>query len=188
MKSLARSTVVRSPTLGLTAISLGFLMITLDATIVNVALGPIGNDLGGSVSTAQWIVNGYTLAFAALLLTAGALADRLRRGQRRLRGRDFLGGADRRACGPRSRRRGVDAVLAGAHRADVSRPGRPPSRARRVGWRVGNRPGRRTRPRGHHHCRPRLARDLPGQRADRRRGRGTTPPSRYRNGATQSPT
>jgi len=77
MKSLARSTVVRSPTLGLTAISLGFLMITLDATIVNVALGPIGNDLGGSVSTAQWIVNGYTLAFAALLLTAGALADRL---------------------------------------------------------------------------------------------------------------
>src|ERR1700758_1257777 len=69
--------VVRSPTLGLTAICLGFLMITLDATIVNVALGPIGQDLGGSVSTAQWIVNGYTLAFAALLLSAGALADRL---------------------------------------------------------------------------------------------------------------
>jgi DHA2 family methylenomycin A resistance protein-like MFS transporter len=68
---------VRSLTLGLTAISLGFLMITLDATIVNVALGPIGNDLGGAVSTAQWIVNGYTLAFAALLLSAGALADRL---------------------------------------------------------------------------------------------------------------
>jgi DHA2 family methylenomycin A resistance protein-like MFS transporter len=56
---------------------LGFLMITLDATIVNVALGPIGSDLGGSVSTAQWIVNGYTLAFAALLLSAGALTDRL---------------------------------------------------------------------------------------------------------------
>jgi MFS transporter, DHA2 family, methylenomycin A resistance protein len=77
MKLLAHPTVVRSPTLGLTAISLGFLMITLDATIVNVALGPIGNDLGGAVSTAQWIINGYTLAFAALLLTAGALADRL---------------------------------------------------------------------------------------------------------------
>ena len=70
-------TVVRSPALGVTAISLGFLMITLDATIVNVALGPIGNDLGGVVSTAQWIINGYTLAFAALLLTAGTLADRL---------------------------------------------------------------------------------------------------------------
>jgi MFS transporter, DHA2 family, methylenomycin A resistance protein len=77
MKLLAHPAAVRSPTLGLTAISLGFLMITLDATIVNVALGPIGNDLGGAVSTAQWIVNGYTLAFAALLLTAGALADRL---------------------------------------------------------------------------------------------------------------
>jgi DHA2 family methylenomycin A resistance protein-like MFS transporter len=77
MKLLADRTVVRSPRLGLTAISLGFLMITLDATIVNVALGPIGTDLGGAVSTAQWIVNGYTLAFAALLLSAGALADRV---------------------------------------------------------------------------------------------------------------
>ena len=52
-------------------------MITLDATIVNVALGPIVADLGGALSTAQWIVNGYTLAFAALLLSAGALADRV---------------------------------------------------------------------------------------------------------------
>src|ERR1700749_4467433 len=67
----------RSRALGLTAISLGFLMITLDATIVNVALGPIGADLGGALSTAQWIVSGYTLAFAALLLTAGAVADRV---------------------------------------------------------------------------------------------------------------
>src|SRR5246127_5671441 len=76
MKLLA-DRVERSPTLGLTAICLGFLMITLDATIVNVALGPIGADLGGGVTAAQWIVNGYTLAFAALLLSAGALADRL---------------------------------------------------------------------------------------------------------------
>src|ERR1700710_1754736 len=67
----------RSPALGLTGICLGFLMITLDATIVNVALGPIGADLGGALSTAQWIVNSYTLTFAALLLSAGALADRV---------------------------------------------------------------------------------------------------------------
>jgi DHA2 family methylenomycin A resistance protein-like MFS transporter len=67
----------RGRALGLTAISLGFLIITLDATIVNVALGRIGSDLGGALSTAQWIVNGYTLAFAALLLSAGALADRI---------------------------------------------------------------------------------------------------------------
>src|SRR3954471_460974 len=67
----------RSRALALTAICLGFLMITLDATIVNVALGAIGSDLGGALPTAQWIVNGYALAFAALLLSAGALADRI---------------------------------------------------------------------------------------------------------------
>src|SRR5258707_7148031 len=61
--------------LALAAISAGFLLITLDATIVNVALGPIGADLGGALSTAQWIVDGYTLTFAALLLSAGVLAD-----------------------------------------------------------------------------------------------------------------
>jgi MFS transporter, DHA2 family, methylenomycin A resistance protein len=77
MSLRANRAVGRRRLLGLTAISLGFLMITLDATIVNVALGPIGRDLGGALATAQWIVNGYTLAFAALLLSAGALADRL---------------------------------------------------------------------------------------------------------------
>jgi DHA2 family methylenomycin A resistance protein-like MFS transporter len=63
--------------LALAAISAGFLMITLDATIVNVALGAIGADLGGSPSTAQWVVDGYTVAFASLLLLAGSLADRI---------------------------------------------------------------------------------------------------------------
>jgi len=74
----ARSAILRgNRNAGLAAICLGFLMITLDATIVNVALGPIVSSLGGSLSAAQWIVNGYTLAFAALLLSAGALADRI---------------------------------------------------------------------------------------------------------------
>src|SRR6476646_1447760 len=63
--------------LALAAISAGFLMITLDATIVNVALGAIGSDLGGAPSVAQWIVDGYTVAFASLLLLAGSLADRI---------------------------------------------------------------------------------------------------------------
>jgi DHA2 family methylenomycin A resistance protein-like MFS transporter len=67
----------RAQTLALAAISAGFLMITLDATIVNVALGAIGADLGGANSTAQWVVDGYTVAFAALLLLAGSLADRI---------------------------------------------------------------------------------------------------------------
>ena len=61
-------------------------MITLDATIVNVALGAIGADLGGATSTAQWVVDGYTVAFASLLLLAGSLADRI--GARK----GFLGG------------------------------------------------------------------------------------------------
>jgi DHA2 family methylenomycin A resistance protein-like MFS transporter len=77
MDLLANRAVAPSRAPGLTAISLGFLMITLDATIVNVALVAIGADVGGSLSAAQWIVNGYTLAFAALLLSAGALADRV---------------------------------------------------------------------------------------------------------------
>src|SRR6201992_752146 len=63
--------------LALAGICLGFLMITLDATIVNVALGPIVADLGGSLSGAQWIVSAYTLAFATLLLSAGAWSDRV---------------------------------------------------------------------------------------------------------------
>ena len=62
--------------LALAAISAGFLMITLDATIVNVALRAIGADLGGAPSSAQWVVDGYTVAFASLLLLAGSLADR----------------------------------------------------------------------------------------------------------------
>lgn len=67
----------RARRLGLAAICLGFLMITTDTTIVNVAVGPIVADLGGSLSAAQWIVSGYTIAFATFLLSAGALADRI---------------------------------------------------------------------------------------------------------------
>jgi MFS transporter, DHA2 family, methylenomycin A resistance protein len=56
---------------------LGFFVITLDAVVVNVTLPTIRNDLGGGVAGLQWVVDGYTLMFAALLLTAGSLADRL---------------------------------------------------------------------------------------------------------------
>ncbi|HVV93503.1 MAG TPA: MFS transporter [Hyphomicrobiales bacterium] len=63
--------------LGLAAICCGFLIITVDATIVNVALGPIVEDLGGSLSGAQWIVSAYMLAFATFLLSAGAWSDRI---------------------------------------------------------------------------------------------------------------
>lgn len=51
--------------------------VTLDAVIVNVALPGIRQDLGGGIAGLQWIVDGYVLAFAAFLLSAGSLSDRL---------------------------------------------------------------------------------------------------------------
>src|SRR3954447_23158225 len=64
------------PRAALAASVLGFFVVTLDATVVNVALPSIRADLGGALTGLQWVVDGYTLMFAALLLTAGALADR----------------------------------------------------------------------------------------------------------------
>lgn len=52
-------------------------MVTLDAVVVNVTLPTIGTELGGGVTGLQWVVDGYTLMFAALMLTAGSLSDRL---------------------------------------------------------------------------------------------------------------
>ena len=66
-----------SPRATLAAALLGFFVITLDAVVVNVALPTIGRQLGTGVSGLQWIVDGYTLMFAALLLSAGALTDRI---------------------------------------------------------------------------------------------------------------
>src|SRR5438876_2788646 len=51
-------------------------MAMLDNTVVNVALPSIKNDLGAGFSQLQWIVDGYVLAFASLLLTGGILGDR----------------------------------------------------------------------------------------------------------------
>ncbi|HEY3894190.1 MAG TPA: MFS transporter [Pseudonocardiaceae bacterium] len=61
----------------LVAICLGYFMVILDATIVNVALPALRQDLGASASGLQWVVDGYLLMLAALLLSGGALADRL---------------------------------------------------------------------------------------------------------------
>lgn len=57
--------------------SAGFFLITLDILIVNVALTQITRELGGGTVGQQWVVDGYTLLFAALLLSAGNLADRV---------------------------------------------------------------------------------------------------------------
>ncbi|MFD2764218.1 MFS transporter [Micromonospora eburnea] len=66
----------------LTAVSLGTFMLLIDLTIVNVALPDIQASLGASLPDIQWVVDAYALTLAALLLTAGSLADLY--GRRRL--------------------------------------------------------------------------------------------------------
>ena len=66
----------------LTAVCLGTFMLLIDLTIVNVALPDIQASLGASLSDIQWVVDAYALTLAALLLTAGSLADLY--GRRRL--------------------------------------------------------------------------------------------------------
>jgi MFS transporter, DHA2 family, methylenomycin A resistance protein len=63
--------------LTLAAMSLGYGVVQLDVTIVNTALNSIGTSLGGGVSELQWVVSAYTISFAAFILTAGALGDRI---------------------------------------------------------------------------------------------------------------
>jgi EmrB/QacA subfamily drug resistance transporter len=59
----------------LTAVCLGVFMLLLDITIVNVALPDIQRQLDASLSDLQWVIDAYALSLAALLLTAGSLAD-----------------------------------------------------------------------------------------------------------------
>jgi DHA2 family methylenomycin A resistance protein-like MFS transporter len=66
----------------LAALSLGVVVVQIDVTVVNVALDEIQGLMQGGVAALQWVVNGYTLVFASLLLTGGALGDRF--GARRL--------------------------------------------------------------------------------------------------------
>ncbi len=61
----------------LVAVCLGYFMVILDTTIVNVALPALRADLGAGLRGLQWVVDGYLLMFAALLLSGGTLADLL---------------------------------------------------------------------------------------------------------------
>src|SRR5690348_14471271 len=69
----------RSRGLLLATVCLAAFAINLDTTIVNVALPDLGRELGATTRDLQWIVDGYNLAFAALVLTAGSLGDRFGR-------------------------------------------------------------------------------------------------------------
>ena len=66
----------------LIAVSVATFMLLLDVTVVNVALPSIRADLGASFTDLQWVVDAYVLTLAAIVLTAGSLADRL--GRRRV--------------------------------------------------------------------------------------------------------
>ena len=78
---------LRRPSIAFVAICLGYFAIILDGSVLNVAIPAIRADLHASLASAQWVLNAYTLTLAGLLLTAGALGDRV--GLRRM----FLFGA-----------------------------------------------------------------------------------------------
>jgi EmrB/QacA subfamily drug resistance transporter len=65
--------------IGLGVLCLSLLVVGLDNTILNVALPRLSDDLGATTSQLQWIIDGYTLVFAGLLLTTGSLGDRFGR-------------------------------------------------------------------------------------------------------------
>jgi EmrB/QacA subfamily drug resistance transporter len=68
----------------LAAVSAATFMLLLDITVVNVALPSIRDDIGASFTDLQWVVDAYALTLAALVLTAGSVADRI--GRRRVFG------------------------------------------------------------------------------------------------------
>ncbi|MDR7172335.1 DHA2 family methylenomycin A resistance protein-like MFS transporter [Nocardia kruczakiae] len=73
---------VRNPAVILTVMCAGMFLVLLDVTIVNVALPAIGRGLHTDVASLQWVVDGYVIAIAGLLLAAGTVGDRI--GHRRM--------------------------------------------------------------------------------------------------------
>lgn len=61
----------------LAAISISYIIVILDTSIVNVALAPLAAALQSTISGLQWVVSSYTVTFASLLLSGGALGDKL---------------------------------------------------------------------------------------------------------------
>src|SRR2546421_4970784 len=69
----------RSKTAILLTLCLAALIINIDVTIVNVALPSLVRELGATTTNLQWVVDAYTLVFAALILGAGSISDRVGR-------------------------------------------------------------------------------------------------------------
>jgi DHA2 family methylenomycin A resistance protein-like MFS transporter len=80
--AVERPTATHRPVITLVASTTAFTLVIIGTTVVNVALPAIRSDLGGGVSGLQWVINAYTLMFASLLLSMGALCDL--RGARRV--------------------------------------------------------------------------------------------------------
>jgi DHA2 family methylenomycin A resistance protein-like MFS transporter len=95
---MARPQSAPHPSWIIAAASFGFVVVQLDVTIVNAALPAMATSLGGGVAGLQWVVDAYTLAFAVLLLSAGALGD-LFGGRRVYLGGFLLFGLASLACG-----------------------------------------------------------------------------------------
>ena len=71
----AASFTSKQRTIALVVVSLAFVMDLLDSTIVNIAIPSIRTNLSATYSAIQWIVAGYSLAFAVLLVTGGRMGD-----------------------------------------------------------------------------------------------------------------
>src|SRR5436309_11027560 len=76
---MAATTQLRSKTPILLTLCLAALIINIDVTIVNVTLPSLVRELGATTTNLQWVVDAYSLVFAALILAAGSLSDRLGR-------------------------------------------------------------------------------------------------------------
>jgi DHA2 family methylenomycin A resistance protein-like MFS transporter len=61
---------------GLYAVCFGFFLVLFDTTALNVAVAAMHREFGATMSALQWIVNAYTIVFASLVLTCGAMGDR----------------------------------------------------------------------------------------------------------------
>src|SRR5260221_14378477 len=82
MSTSVEGLTTRRKTVVLATCCLSLLIVSMDATIVNVAIPTVRADLHASLSRLQWIIDIYTLTLASLLLLAGAAADRV--GRRRV--------------------------------------------------------------------------------------------------------
>ena len=141
--------------LALVLITAAQLMVVLDATVVNIALPHIQTALGFSQQNLQWVVTGYTLAFAGLMLLGGRSGDLL--GRRRMFIVGVLLFSFASGLGGFAQNETwliMSPLLQGVGAAIASPTDRPD-------------PGRRTDPAAHRHPRLRLAADAADQRADR---------------------